>query len=175
MPNPPHRGSGDDDDDDDTTPTMGEKTRLQMLLRPRPRHQTTRRRPLRQTALVLGTLLAVYYLVYIWHTPTTSSTTTTPNPGSWTTTPEDPKKPTTKASQNNSNSNSNGSGNGRPPPEILNNLSLDTEQCEAYFPGLTREIEEVVAEGPFQVRQTGDMGPLQGRIRDGKVCFFCFY
>ena len=52
---------------------------------------------------------------------------------------------------------------------MLNDLSLDEAQCEAYFPGLTKEIDEVVAEGPFEVKRTGDMGPLQGRIRNGQV------
>jgi hypothetical protein len=52
---------------------------------------------------------------------------------------------------------------------VLNNLSLDEEQCNAYFPGLTKEIDDVVAEGPFVVKQTGDMGPLQGRIKNGQV------
>ncbi|KAK4126723.1 hypothetical protein N657DRAFT_566406 [Parathielavia appendiculata] len=55
------------------------------------------------------------------------------------------------------------------PPQILNNLSLDAEQCGAYFPGLTQEIDDVVAQGPFQVKQTGDLGPLQGRIKDGRI------
>ncbi|KAK4239931.1 lactation elevated protein 1 [Achaetomium macrosporum] len=53
--------------------------------------------------------------------------------------------------------------------KILNNLSLDEEQCNAYFPGLTKEIDDAVAQGPFQVKQTGDLGPLQGRIKDGQI------
>ncbi|KAK3305338.1 glycosyl transferase family 90-domain-containing protein [Chaetomium strumarium] len=57
----------------------------------------------------------------------------------------------------------------RPPREILNNLSLDEEQCNAYFPGLTKEIDDAVAQGPFQVKQTGDLGPLQGRIKEGQI------
>ena len=55
------------------------------------------------------------------------------------------------------------------PPELLNNLSLGEDECNAAFPGLTKEIDDVVAEGPFQVKQTGDLGPLQGRIQDGQV------
>jgi hypothetical protein len=119
-----------------------EKTRLQhmhMLMRPRPPRQN-RRRQLRQLTLVLGVLLALYCLVFVWGTP--------PGP-----------------------SLSRGAGSRRPPPppEILSNLSLDEAQCNAYFPGLTKEIDDVVAEGPFQVKQTGDLGPLQGRIKDGRV------
>ena len=55
-------------------------------------------------------------------------------------------------------------------PELLNNLSLDQDQCDAAFPGLTKEIDDMVAKGPFTVNHTGDLGPLQGRIKDGKVC-----
>ena len=55
-------------------------------------------------------------------------------------------------------------------PELLNNLSLDEDQCNAAFPGLTKEIENTVAHGPFVVKQLGDGGPLQARIKDGKVC-----
>ncbi|GAB1316267.1 Glycosyl transferase CAP10 domain-containing protein [Madurella fahalii] len=57
----------------------------------------------------------------------------------------------------------------RLPAEILNNLSLDEEQCDAAFPGLTKEIDDVVAEGPFQVKQANGLGPLQGRIQDGQI------
>ncbi|KAH6842529.1 glycosyl transferase family 90-domain-containing protein [Chaetomium sp. MPI-CAGE-AT-0009] len=118
---------------------MGEKTRFQMLMRPRPRQQNRRR--LRQITLTLGVLLALYCLVFVWNTPAPRSTGASGRPG---------KQPP-------------------PPPEILNNLSLDEHQCNAYFPGLTKEIDDVVAEGPFQVKQTGDMGPLQGRIKNGQI------
>lgn len=57
----------------------------------------------------------------------------------------------------------------QPPAEILNNLSLDEDQCNAAFPGLTKEIDDVVAEGPFLVKQTSGLGPLQGRIQNGQV------
>ncbi len=160
---------------------MGEKTRLQMLLRPRPRHQTNRRRPLRQTALVLGTLLAVYYLVYVWHTPASPSSFPTTTDTTHPKTPPTTHKPnwiTTaglKGKTTTPKTKAGPKGSGKRPvltEEILNNLSLDTEECEAYFPGLTKEIDDVVAEGPFQVKQTGDLGPLQGRIQDGKVRSF---
>ncbi|KAK3995763.1 O-glucosyltransferase rumi [Cladorrhinum sp. PSN332] len=53
--------------------------------------------------------------------------------------------------------------------ELLDNLSLDEQQCNAAFPGLTKEIDDVVARGPFVVKQTGDLGPLQGRIKNGRI------
>jgi len=55
------------------------------------------------------------------------------------------------------------------PQELLRNLSLDEDQCNAAFPGLTKEIDDAVAEGPFTLKQTGDSGPLQARIKDGQV------
>jgi hypothetical protein len=57
----------------------------------------------------------------------------------------------------------------RPANHVLNNLSLDEKQCAAAFPGLTKEIDDVVAEGPFKVRDTGDLGPIQARVKDGQV------
>lgn len=48
------------------------------------------------------------------------------------------------------------------PPELLNNLSLTTGECEAYFPGLTWAIEDVVSQGPFALRLKNT--PLLGRI-----------
>ncbi|KAH6617307.1 glycosyl transferase family 90-domain-containing protein [Chaetomium tenue] len=115
---------------------MGEKTRFQMLMRPRP-HSRQNRRQLRQATLLLGGVLTLYCFLFVWRTP--------------------PQPVSARA--------------GKPalPPEVLNNLSLDEGQCNAYFPGLTKEIDEVVAEGPFPVKQTGDMGPLQGRIKDGQI------
>lgn len=117
---------------------MGEKTPLQMLTRPRARPRTRQaRRQLRQITLVLGTLLVVYCLIFVWNTPPAS-------PG-----PAESKRTL--------------------PPEVLNNLYLNEEQCRTYFPGLTKEIDDTVAKGPFEVKQTGDLGPLQGRIKDGRV------
>jgi hypothetical protein len=118
---------------------MGEKTKLQMLMRPRPRQN---RRQLRQITLALGSILAFYCLVFVWNRPGSASYT---------------------------DRGSNRQRKNPLPPAILNNLSLDEEQCKAYFPGLTKEIDDVVAKGPFQVKQTGDLGPLQGRIKDGQV------
>ena len=59
-----------------------------------------------------------------------------------------------------------------PPPEVLNNRSLDEEQCRAYFPGLFYEIDRAVAKGPFSIRarnESSHLGPLVARIKDGKV------
>lgn len=53
------------------------------------------------------------------------------------------------------------------PPELLNNLSLTTAQCEAAFPGLTQSISDVVAHGPFTLRAMS--APVLGRIRDGQL------
>ncbi len=64
-------------------------------------------------------------------------------------------------------------GVGRAPPEQLENRSLTQERCRAYFPGLFKEIDDAVAEGPFSLRprnESGHLGPLIARIRDGKVC-----
>ncbi|KAK1750851.1 lactation elevated protein 1 [Echria macrotheca] len=54
-------------------------------------------------------------------------------------------------------------------PELLDNLSLDERQCNAAFPGLTQDIDDVVAQGPFPVRNTGERGPVQGRIKNGQL------
>ncbi|KLU92132.1 hypothetical protein MAPG_11079 [Magnaporthiopsis poae ATCC 64411] len=51
----------------------------------------------------------------------------------------------------------------------LLSLTLTEQQCRTVFPGLTDSIDDEVAQGPFEVKDTGDLGPLQGRIRDGKV------
>lgn len=59
-----------------------------------------------------------------------------------------------------------------PPPELLENRSLTEEQCRGHFPGLFKEIDDAVARGPFPLRprnQTGHLGPLVARIRNGKV------
>jgi len=55
------------------------------------------------------------------------------------------------------------------PPETLNNLSLNEEQCRASFPGLNKEIDDVVAQGPFKVKQNIASGPLQGGIKNGQI------
>ncbi|QSZ32446.1 hypothetical protein DSL72_002020 [Monilinia vaccinii-corymbosi] len=60
-----------------------------------------------------------------------------------------------------------------PSSEILQSLSLTEEQCAATFPGLTKEIDDAVARGPFSLKRQPDhyTGLVQGRIKDGKVLF----
>lgn len=63
------------------------------------------------------------------------------------------------------------------PPGALDNRSLTEEQCRIYFPGLLKEVDDAVAKGPFALRprnQTGHLGPLVARIKDGKVCSHFF-
>ncbi|KAL2263798.1 hypothetical protein VTK26DRAFT_5090 [Humicola hyalothermophila] len=103
-------------------------------------------RPLkRRLTLLLGFCLAVYCLVFVSRSPSSRQT-------------HGGQTESTTASST------------RPlPPELLNNLSLDEDECNIAFPGLTKEIDDAVAEGPFQVKQTGKLGPLQGRIKDGQI------
>lgn len=54
--------------------------------------------------------------------------------------------------------------------EELNNRFMTSKQCATTFPGLTKEIDDVVAKGPFTLTKTGDLGPLIARVKDGKVC-----
>jgi hypothetical protein len=52
----------------------------------------------------------------------------------------------------------------------LNNLFLTQEQCAAAFPALTKEIDDRVTAGPFELDWSPDyQGSIQGRIKDGKV------
>ncbi|APA08906.1 hypothetical protein sscle_04g036760 [Sclerotinia sclerotiorum 1980 UF-70] len=59
----------------------------------------------------------------------------------------------------------------KPSVDILQSLSLTEDQCAANFPGLTKEIDDAVARGPFPLRKQPDhrTGLVQGRIKDGKV------
>ncbi|KAI1380965.1 hypothetical protein F4677DRAFT_205899 [Hypoxylon crocopeplum] len=61
-------------------------------------------------------------------------------------------------------------GREKVPSELLNNLFLTEPQCLATFPGLTKEIDDVVAKGPFTLaRNPHGLGPLVARIRGGKL------
>lgn len=104
------------------------------------------RRQLRQVTLVLGVCLVLYCLFFLSNTPAKFGDESRTSQA----------KPSSR----------------HPPSELLNNLSLGEDECDAAFPGLTKEIDDTVAEGPFRVKQTGDGGPVQGRIRDGQVCCF---
>ena len=57
---------------------------------------------------------------------------------------------------------------------VRKSLFLQEEQCRVEFPELMKEIENAIAEGPFQLRRLRDdsHGLVQGRIKDGKVCCF---
>lgn len=52
------------------------------------------------------------------------------------------------------------------PPELLDNLSLTTSQCEAAFPNLTWPLHDVVAQGPFTLNPK--TAPVLVRIRNGR-------
>ncbi|KAH8671336.1 hypothetical protein BX600DRAFT_480475 [Xylariales sp. PMI_506] len=53
--------------------------------------------------------------------------------------------------------------------DTLNNRFLSAEQCAYFFPGLTSDIDDVVAKGQFTLKHKGSLGPLIGRIQDGKL------
>ncbi|KAK3381274.1 glycosyl transferase family 90-domain-containing protein [Podospora didyma] len=99
------------------------------------------RRQLRHWTLFFGTCLAIFCFLFVFRSPSDGS----------------------------SSKRSSSPSIARPPPEILENLSLTEDQCDAAFPGLTKEIDDVVSKGPFTVKQSGDLGPLQGRIKDGQI------
>lgn len=138
---PPSFGSALGDDDDDDDDAMGER---RLLLKARQRRQ------IRQLTLLLGSCLALFCLVFVWRTPSDDDYGDINRPPSMRVSPYVPRPAL--------------------PSEVLENLSLGEGECEATFPGLTKEIDDAVAQGPFKVKQTGDLGPLQGRIKDGKVC-----
>ena len=58
-----------------------------------------------------------------------------------------------------------------PSKEKLQNRALNEQQCRAAFPGLSKEIDDAVARGPFKLdKEPPDhQGLVQGRIKDGKV------
>ncbi len=58
-----------------------------------------------------------------------------------------------------------------PLKEKLESLSLTEEQCAATFPHLTKEIEDSVARGPFELKKVAAdlVGVVQGKIKDRKV------
>ena len=56
-----------------------------------------------------------------------------------------------------------------PSRHLLNSLSLDEDQCNAAFPGLTDDVNKTVALGAFPLKQARNFGPLQARLKDGQV------
>ncbi|KAI0012561.1 hypothetical protein F4779DRAFT_633365 [Xylariaceae sp. FL0662B] len=62
-----------------------------------------------------------------------------------------------------------------PPPPPLNNRFLTEAQCAAAFPGLTKEIDDAVAQGPFTLeRNPHGLGPSILRIKDGKLSILSY-
>ncbi|KAI1653310.1 hypothetical protein F4813DRAFT_374927 [Daldinia decipiens] len=56
------------------------------------------------------------------------------------------------------------------PPALLNSRILTSAQCLTAFPGLTKEIDDVVSKGPFTLRRNPHgRGPTILRIRDGRL------
>ncbi|KAK7952257.1 uncharacterized protein PG986_007985 [Apiospora aurea] len=55
------------------------------------------------------------------------------------------------------------------PPELLNNRFMTSQQCASTFPGLTKEVDDVVATGSFTLTKTSELGPLIAKIKDGKL------
>jgi len=53
----------------------------------------------------------------------------------------------------------------------FDNRSLTETQCRAAFPGLLREIDLAVRQGPFDLEPNNadGIGPLQAQIRDGRL------
>lgn len=101
-------------------------------------------RRVKQTTLIFGSCIAIYCFLFVYRTPV-----------------YDPAAAAASISR---------LPNRTPlPPEVLGNLSLSEEQCDASFPGLTKEIDLAVAQGPFKVKQMGKTGHLQGRIENGQV------
>lgn len=53
------------------------------------------------------------------------------------------------------------------PPETLNNLSLTTAQCTAFFPNLTDPIDSLLAQGPFTIHHSSS--PLLISLKDSQL------
>jgi len=58
-----------------------------------------------------------------------------------------------------------------PTRHLLDSLGLDEDQCDAAFPGLTKDINDTVALGPFALKQARNFGPLQAKLKNGKASF----
>jgi hypothetical protein len=58
-----------------------------------------------------------------------------------------------------------------PKKETLRSRALTDDQCRKTFPGLSKEVEDSVARGPFFLKRLTGYTPgiVQGRILDGKV------
>ncbi|CAP61700.1 uncharacterized protein PODANS_4_2690 [Podospora anserina S mat+] len=126
-------------------PIHTSSSRMKMKMKHRQKRRIT------QITLIAGGILVFYCFVFLWRTPSSSSSSSSSSS----------LKPALSKQQLSQRP---------PPPELLNNLSLDEDQCNAAFPGLTKEIDDAVAEGPFTMkRYSNNQGPLQGRIKDGQI------
>ncbi|KIH88132.1 hypothetical protein SPBR_07049 [Sporothrix brasiliensis 5110] len=113
----------------------------------------SRHRPLRPLIVGLGLCLVLFCLYFVIREPHDAVT--------W--------EQKSQQDQNRQNKDRHKQTPHRPSSATLQSLSLTEKQCQAEFPGLTRSIDEIVAEGPFRLKNTGDMGALQGRIKNGKI------
>ncbi|ERS98676.1 hypothetical protein HMPREF1624_05463 [Sporothrix schenckii ATCC 58251] len=52
---------------------------------------------------------------------------------------------------------------------LSNNLHLTEKECRAAFPGLMDPIDKQVRRGPFPLHPASDLGPLQARVRNGRL------
>ncbi|CAJ2502349.1 Uu.00g097430.m01.CDS01 [Anthostomella pinea] len=126
-----------------------------MLLRTTPK-QTSR---LRQIVVISVLCLALYCLLLVPDQSLDSSRSTTFDTFPKTSSP----KPVSQQAKGKSSL-------AALSPELLNNRFLTEAQCRASFPGLLKEIDDVVAKGPFTLeRKSEGLGPLIARIRHGKL------
>ncbi|KAI0448179.1 hypothetical protein F4803DRAFT_12184 [Xylaria telfairii] len=56
-----------------------------------------------------------------------------------------------------------------PSSDVYKSLGLSEKECKATFPDLTKDLDTTVALGPFTLKQAHGAGPLQARIKDGRV------
>lgn len=52
---------------------------------------------------------------------------------------------------------------------LFRSLGLTEKQCEATFPGLTKDIKDNIALGPFKLSPSKGGSSLQARIKGGQV------
>ncbi|KAI0454611.1 glycosyl transferase family 90-domain-containing protein [Xylaria acuta] len=53
--------------------------------------------------------------------------------------------------------------------DVYQSLNLSEQECKATFPDLTQDLDATVALGPFTLKQAHGAGPLQARIKDGRL------
>jgi hypothetical protein len=124
--------------------------------------RTSRHRPLRPLVVALGLCLVLFCLYFVSREPHGAV--------AWKQQlQQDRQKEDRQHQQQQQLQNSQLRTQHRPTQTVLRSLSLNEKQCQAEFPGLTQSIDEIVAEGPFRLKNTGDMGALQGRFKNGKV------